>query len=183
MGFLGRIFGKPSQPDLPVWPPPGPIASWPGEPLRLSGEVSVKIFDPPRKPIDVVGESYHESVLNRVAGGRTVDGARLKDHLALLMPEPSNMYDAQAVRVVISTGGTVGYLSHENAVAYRPLIDRLAAVGKLAAARASISGGWDNGDGDRGNFGVRLFLDTPEGAAKELEADPEGLRPAWVLEA
>lgn len=179
MGFLGRMFGQQARQG---WPAPGPITEWPPEPLSIAAEVPAIIFDPPRRPIEVVGESYHQSVLERVGGGRTVDGARLKDHVALLFPEPSNVYDRDAVRVLIATGGTVGYLSHEDAVAYRPLIDQLAAVGKLVACRASISGGWDDGQGSRGTFGLRLFLDTPEGAAKELDADPGSLKAAWEAE-
>ena len=71
-------------------------------------------------------------------------------------------YDPNAVRVVISGGGFVGHLSREDAVAFRPIIDSLAAVGSVAACRASLSGGWDRGGGDRGHIGVVLFLGTPE---------------------
>ncbi len=49
--------------------------------------------------------------------------------------------------------------------------ERLAAQGKVAACRASISGGWDRGDGDRGSFGVRLSMGTPDELMKELDAD------------
>jgi hypothetical protein len=177
MGFFRRIRGQ--QQSQPAWPPQGPITVWPPEPLNVTVDVKAILFDPPRRPIEVIGEGAHQGTLERVAGGRTVDGARVPDHIALLMPEPSNVYDANAVRVVISSGGTIGYLRREDAVAYRPLIDRLAAVGKFVACRASIGGGWDDGHGNRGSFGVRLFLDTPEGAAKEFDADPNNLKPTW----
>lgn len=177
MGILGRMFGK--QAPKQGWPPPGPITTWPPEPLQDSGNLVAVLFDPPRHPIEVVGEGSHQGSLERIAGGRTIDGPRNRDHFACFLPEPSNVYDPQAVRVVIVGGATVGYLSREDAVAYRPLIDRLAAVGKLVGCRASLSGGWDNGAGDRGSFGVRLFIDTPEGAMKELESTPDQLRPAW----
>lgn len=177
MGFLRRVFSSPPPP--PAWPPPGPITTWPAEPLQLRTQVSVVIFDPPRRPIDVVGEGSYQGALERAAGGRTVDGARIPDHVAVLMPEPANVYDSNAVRVVIADRGTIGYLSRENAVAYRPLIDRLAAVGKLVACHVSISGGWDRGPDDRGHFGVRLFIDTPEGATTELDADVGSLVPTW----
>jgi hypothetical protein len=52
----------------------------------------------------------------------------------------------------------------------------------LLACHASISGGWDRGPEDRGSFGVRLFLDTPENATKEFDADIGSLIPAWESE-
>jgi len=63
--------------------------------------------------------------------------------------------------------------------AYRSLIDRVAAVGKLVGCRASLSGGWDNGPQDRGSFGVRLFIYTPEGAEREFAADIASVTPTW----
>jgi hypothetical protein len=51
------------------------------------------------------------------------------------------------------------------------VIDRLAAEGKVASCRASISGGWDRGEGDRGSFGVRLSMGTPDELIAELDAD------------
>lgn len=179
MGFLRRVLGGT---PTPIWPPAGPITSWPPEPLKLTTEVSATLLDPGRHTVDVVGEGSHQGTLERVSGGRTENGALNRDHIALLLPEPSNPYDPNAVRVLIPTGGTVGYLSREDAVAYRPAIDRLAAVGKLLGCRASLSGGWDRGPGDRGSFGVRLFLDTPERVTAELEADPGNLRPTWETE-
>ena len=138
-----------------------------------------------RHTVEVVGESAYQGTLERIAGGRTVDGCRDRDHTSVLLPEPTNRYDSHAVRVVVipwgpSKGsGLVGYLAREDAVAYRPVIDRLAEVGRLAACAASLKGGWDQGGGDRGHIGVRLHIDTPAGALKELEADPECLRPVW----
>ena len=173
VGFLNRLRGTPPQP----WPPPGPITSWPREPLKLTTEVTAVLLDPGRQTVDVVGEGSYQGTLERVAGGRTENGALNRDHFALLLPEPSNPYDPNAVRVLIPTGGTVGYLSRENAVAYRPAIERVAAVGKLLGCRASLSGGWDRGSDDRGSFGVRLFLEDPDHVMAEIESDPDNLRP------
>jgi hypothetical protein len=50
------------------------------------------------------------------------------------------------------------------------VIDRVAADGKVVGCRASLSGGWNRGPEDRGTFGVRLALDTPDGLTKELDA-------------
>jgi hypothetical protein len=136
--------------------------------------VPAVLVDPGRKMVDVVGEASFQGSLEGIAGGRTIDGARNRDHTALLIPEPTNPYDPNAVRVVVVTGagfaGAIGYLSRDDAVAYRPAIDRLAAEGQVLACRASLSGGWDRGSGDRGSFGVRLAMGTPDEVAKELDS-------------
>jgi hypothetical protein len=171
MGFLKRLFG--GQPR-PRWPPPGPIRDWPAGELNGILDAKAVMFDPVRKMVDVVGEGSYQGTLERLAGGRTVDGGRNRDHVAMILPEPTNPYDPAAVRVVVITpagvGATIGYLSREDAVAYRAVIDRVAADGKVVACRASLSGGWDRGPDDRGSFGVRLALDTPDGLTKELDA-------------
>jgi hypothetical protein len=141
------------------------------------------VFEPTGfKVVNVVGESAYQGTLEQLAGGRTIDGGRNPDHMAALIPEPHNPYDPNAVRVVIVSGnaGHIGYLSRADAIAYRPVIDHLAAVGKLAACRASLSGGWDRGGGDRGSFGVRLFLGKPAELMAELESEPDALKPAWL---
>jgi hypothetical protein len=176
---LGRLFGK-----RPQWPPEGPILVWPRD--EFDGELrAVKFESDGRHVVDAVGEGSYQGSLERIAGGRTIDGARVRDHLAVLLPEPDNPYDANAVRVAVvpsgtgGAGGYVGYLSRENAVAYRPLIDRLAEIGKVVACAASLSGGWDRGGGDQGSFGVRRHIAEPGAAMAELERDSDNLRPAW----
>lgn len=178
--MLRRLFG---QRQL-EWPPAGAITDWPtGD---FNGHVSMVVFDSEvRNAVDVVGEAAYQGTLEIIAGGRTPDGAAERDHTAILLPEPTNRYDSWAVRVVVvpyggSIGsGLAGYLSREDAVVYRPLIDRLAAVGRVVSCAVSLTGGWDRGHGDRGHFGVRLHIATPDGAARELERDPSCLRPAW----
>jgi hypothetical protein len=174
MSFLKRLVGGQKAP-VESWPPPGPITAWPAGTLNLQGDLRIVTFDAARKMVDVVGEGSYQGSLERLAGGRTIDGPRNRDHTAILMPEPTNPYDVNAVRVVVVTstgdGAVIGYLSREDAVAYRPVIDRLAADGDLAACRASIGGGWDRGGGDRGSFGVRLSIGTPDELLAELDAD------------
>ena len=172
MGLLGKLFGKSAAPQ--TWPAaPGPITEWPRDGIDMQMNVQVVLFDPAAKMVQVVGEGSYQGTLERLAGGRTVDGGRDRDHKALLLPEPTNPYDPNAVRVVVvtadGTGATIGYLSRENAVSYRPVIDRVARIGKVAACLASVSGGWDRGTDDRGNFGVRLSVGTPEALMKELD--------------
>src|SRR3954447_18622508 len=134
MTFLRRMIGGEKT---PAWPQPGPISDWPANTASFKGKLDAIMFDPVPKMVDVVGEGSYQGSLERVGGGRTVDGARIRDHVALLLPEPSNPYDPNAVRVLLtgsqSDSAMIGYLSRENAVAYRPVIDRLAAQGQGAA--------------------------------------------------
>lgn len=171
MGFIRRLLMGTATTS---WPPPGPITTWPSGDLKLEADIPAVLFDPAVPMVNVVGESHYQGSLERIAGGRTIDGPKYRDHHAMLLPEPNNPYEGNAVRVVVvtsaGTGGTVGYLSRDDAVAYRPVIDRLATEGKLAACRASLSGGWDRGDGERGSFGVRLSIGTPDALLGELDA-------------
>lgn len=103
--------------------------------------------------VEVVGESNYQAALERICGGRSRDGAE-KYVTATLVPEDSNPYDENAVRVDIG-GVTVGYLSRHAAKTYRKRLG--ASVGSRDCA-AVIRGGWERGRKDRGDFGVRLEL-------------------------
>jgi hypothetical protein len=175
MGFLRRLRG--GSKAAGTWPPAGPITSWPGE--TWSGSLTAYLFPPVgRSVVEVVGEGSYQGTLERVGGGKTGDGMRDHDQVALLLPEPANPYDANAVRVIIQpskpgqTMGKVGYLSREDAVGYRPVIDRLAALGTVVACRASLKGGWDRGPADRGSIGVTLYLGTVADCEAQMARDP-----------
>lgn len=140
-------------------------------------DVTANPFEPHgRDAVEVMGESYYQATLELIAGGRTFEGAARRDHTAVLVPEPSNPHDAHAVRVILVSSaqggqsGKVGYLSRDDAVAYRPVIDRLAASGTVLACRASIEGGWDRGPRDRGSFGAVLHMGTPAFLMAELDS-------------
>lgn len=154
--------------------PGQPIGAWPGDEDFAGLELEAVLVNVPEDGahVDVVGESRCQSVLEAAAEGRTLDGARQPDHIGVLLPEPSNVYDANAVRVFLPAG-RVGYLSRGDAVRYRPVIDELAMRGQVLAARACITGGWDRGDGDRGSFGVVLYMDDPDSLAREIRGDAE----------
>lgn len=127
------------------------------------------ILDAHGQRVEVVGEGNYQGTLEIIAGGRTVDGAAQRDHIALLWPEPDNIYDSNAIRVVIEEA-VVGYLSAKDAPLYRPLFDRALAAGRYPAAHAVIRGGWDRGGGDRGSFGVVLSLGTPDEVRRQVDA-------------
>lgn len=100
--------------------------------------------------LKIVGESHYQEALEQIVGGRTEESADFEVDVSLI-PENDNPYDPNAVAVEID-GETVGYLSKASAKKYR------AKFGDHDSEEwpARIVGGWDRGDGDRGNFGVQM---------------------------
>jgi hypothetical protein len=175
VGFLRRAFGGGGE-KVEKWPPPGPITSWPGDVFK--GEMQAHLFEPPDDArVDVVGVDAFQETLEFIGGRRTPDGMRDLDHLAILVPEPANPDDPNAVRVVIlpskkgRNAGKVGYLSRAAAAGYRPVIDRLAALGKVTVSRATLEGGRSSETGDLEPIGVMLHLGTVAQCEAELAAD------------
>jgi hypothetical protein len=119
-----------------------------------------KLPGPGTYEIEVVGESHHQRELERICGGRSEEGARVKT-TAVLVLDDNNPYDSQAVRVEIH-GYVVGHLSRENARQYRKRLEEAGHAKITASCKALIVGGWDRGNGDRGDFGVRLDLPAVE---------------------
>jgi hypothetical protein len=108
--------------------------------------------------VEVVGESHYQDALERICGGRSEDGAE-KYCRATLILDDSNPYDKKAVRIDVD-GATVGYLSREGAGVYRQRLKEAGHPRLRGTCDAVIRGGWDRGNGDTGNFGVRLDLPT-----------------------
>jgi hypothetical protein len=136
------------------------------------------LFEPPEGArVDVVGAGSYQETLEFIGGRRTAEGMHDRDHLAILVPEPANPDHPDAVRVVILPSkkarhaGKVGYLSPEDAIRYRPIIDRLAALGKVTVCRASLEGGRDPGSGDLESITVMLLLGTVAECEAELVKD------------
>lgn len=108
-----------------------------------------------RETLEVVGESFRQEALWRLAGGHTVERVRCPA-VAVLEPEPTNPHDRNAVRVLIE-GHHVGYLSREDAALYLPGVQQLrAAHGKAIGLYGQIVGGGQR-EGRLGMLGV--FLD------------------------
>lgn len=122
------------------------------EPLRLGGSGE--------HDFDIVGEASYQAALEAIAGGRNTEGA---EHYceALLLPDPDNPHDRNAVRVLIE-GRTVGYLSRDMAPQYRDAMRRLGCRHGQGVCDAMVIGGW-KGRGRRGDghFGVKLDIDWP----------------------
>lgn len=127
------------------------------------------VFSPQGSKVDVVGESNYQGTLLQLAGGRTVDGPINREHIAWLVPEPTNKYDPNAIAVMIA-GSVVGYLSKADAPRYQSILARAVAVDRVPAAHAVLTGGWDRGAGDRGSIGVVLYLGSPDEVEAQIAA-------------
>lgn len=149
MGILDSFRRKPTTNPGSGQPLPPPQATqrigyqlpatWPETPtLRLG------------RTIEAVGESYYPS-----AYPAALDGAATPHSLvAVLLPEPHNEHDAQAVAIILA-GHKAGHLSRDDARAFRPQIDDAITTYGCAAVPARIVGG-------DGRWGV--YLDPADGA-------------------
>jgi hypothetical protein len=105
----------------------------------------------------VVGESHYQSDLAKIAGGITAEGVH-HECAALLRLEPTNKVDPNAVEVLID-GLRVGYIP---AVQAPEICALFHSVGiSQVECEAVIQGGWGRGEGDTGEFGVRLNIVRP----------------------
>ncbi len=90
--------------------------------------------------VPVVGESHYQGELASVAGPKRAGGVEIEVQ-AVLVGEPTNPYDANAVAIHINGAGKVGYLSRENALRFQPLVASYASRGEAAGCEAVILGG------------------------------------------
>jgi Bacterial PH domain len=138
-------------------PPPGPqVGAAPAAPAPLRNGAAVIIGDG-KFGFPVVAEEHHQDILEALAGGRRESSASVAVP-ALLLPQPNNPYDPDAVAVFMR-GHEVGYPARNVA----PEFLRALQIGGYdrAACEAMIVGGWDRGGADHGYFGVRLNACRP----------------------
>ena len=133
--------------------PKGPSIKGDGYLMPENGEPAFN-EGPGTYKYNVVGESHYNANLRAVLkeeGYRVADGGEcyLK---AMLLCEPNNQYDPNAVAVVISTR-RVGYIQKEDAKALSPKLKALAENGQVLFVDAVI--GWR----DPMKIGVRLDLE------------------------
>lgn len=115
--------------------------------------------------LDVVGESFYQEALWHVVGGVSRERVRTPV-IAMLIPEPDNKYDGNAIAVYIS-GLKVGHLGADDAAR---LIDGLNAqiaqnAGKFIALNGVVAGGGMREDG-LGRLGVFLNHDPADFGVK-----------------
>ena len=106
--------------------------------------------------LEVVGESHYQEALWAIVGGVRPEPVR-HETLALLVPDPENSVDANAIEVLIE-GQCVGFLSRQDAIRYRPGLLKLisASPTHLIALHGVVVGGGPRPHG-LGLLGV--FLD------------------------
>jgi hypothetical protein len=108
----------------------------------------------------VVKGTYHnQDVLAAASGGKRA-GRHEHKCQAVLVADPTNPHDPNAVAVYVENL-IVGFLARMEAEKYRSAMATLTARGLHLRCQARIVGGWDNGNGDEGYFGVRLNLPSP----------------------
>ncbi|MGV9601667.1 HIRAN domain-containing protein [Streptosporangium sandarakinum] len=88
---------------------------------------------------EVAGESHYLPALEKVlrVGGKGLDEF---ETTALLVPEPANRHDPNAVAVLVQHE-TVGYLPRKDAARYQALLSHLAASGFVARVPCRVWGG------------------------------------------
>lgn len=155
MGFLRKLFGEKRAPDQP--------------------EAQLVVPERADAVLEVVGEQSYQDTILRIAGGRDQNGPKNPRHHAMLIPEPTNKYDKNAICVRID-GLRVGYLSREDAVRYGPVTRWMGQRGLLIACEAFLKGGWYRGRGDAGSVGVSLHLGSPGETLLQLLEEPLSLR-------
>jgi rubrerythrin len=130
---------------------------------------------PGNETLEVVGESHYQEALWNIAGGSRGDRVRFDTH-AVLVPEPNNEYDPNAVKILIE-GNLVGYLSREDAASYRPGLLSLmnSSVNGLVALNAAIVGGGQRADG-YGMLGVFLDHDPADFGLQPHHVGAAGFR-------
>ena len=130
MGFMDRVRAALATP-----PAAAPAAWTPTGVYTLQGKVA--------------GTSHRQHELWQIAGGDPDSGMVEEMHQALIVPEPDNPHDPNALMVTID-GLHVGYIPKDDQADVAPRV--VAAGGELAAPAEFIGG-----IGER-NIGVRLWF-------------------------
>lgn len=109
--------------------------------------------------LDVVGESFYTDALEQIVTVRDVDGKGRCTAPAVLVRQPENPYDANAVAVFID-GKQVGHMPATTAAKLAPVIDAfMTRNGRMLGGIATVVG--DVG----GPIGVRVDVAMPSNAS------------------
>jgi hypothetical protein len=142
--------------------------------------------------LEVVGESNYQPALWAICGGHP--GERVRCPItAVLVPEPQNAYDPNAIAVVVA-GQTVGYLDRQTAALYvRSLNEQMASHRAQIGLNGVIVGGGHRDDGpgrlgvwlehDPRNFGVHPAAPLPGGRQAGNGTMRTGFSEAWLTDA
>jgi hypothetical protein len=114
--------------------------------------------------VSVVGTSHYQPALSEITGRRADEEIRV-EKIAVLVPEPDNPHDPNAIAVHID-GQLVGYLSRIENPRWQDIVKTLATRDHHAAAEALIAGRAPGGG--TSNLGVFLRLPTPTEARAQI---------------
>jgi hypothetical protein len=128
-----------------------------------AGKVRIELFG--NRDVGIVGTSHHQDVLLRIAGDELKRGEHV-GFTALVVPEPENPYDPNAIAVVADGLGPVGYFSRRDAVRYRAMAEELLRRRAIGVCEAFLTGGWD----DEASIGVKLEIEGPDDTAQQVRA-------------
>lgn len=169
------MAGAPAVPTAQAVPASSVIRGVAGETSRRAATPSVEEMvarlarEAPRHPLDeqveVVGETYNAKSIKKIFAGAgkpiTPGGSTLDDETCILVPEPWNPHDSNAVAVAVAQH-QVGYLPRELAIDYARALGALAARGLLATGQARL---WALND--KGVIRSRVTILIPEAEAFE----------------
>lgn len=89
--------------------------------------------------VEVVGESFYADALRSLFPRQLDDSGRELLVRAALVPDPTNQYDRNAVKIMID-GKQVGHLPKEDAARYQPVLAALVQRGFLPVTNARVWG-------------------------------------------
>lgn len=136
MGFFSRLLGTRASPTVED---------------SVSLDIRAEVVR--EEMVNVVGESNYQPAIRKACGWEPGTDTNF-ECFAELVPEPTNRYDPNAVRVDID-GACVGYLSRADAIDLRPTISEALAEHGSGLVRAVIAG---RAVGETDNLGVFLHL-------------------------
>lgn len=155
MGLFSFLFGRAPNQGVVQRPQPERVVAASARPFMLVGDGEYGF--------EVVGESYRQEALSAICGGPCEDGHDYECE-ALLVPDPTNEHDPNAVKVMIE-GRHVAFLARDDAKAHLAALRRLGVPGQPTRCAAIINGGWRrerrDGSFSDGSFGVELDIATP----------------------
>jgi hypothetical protein len=158
-GLLRRLFRRRSE-SAPL-PAREPLRQPAARPNQCQSVVERQVQLRGSKTLEVVGESFQQDELWALVGGRCVERVS-EDIVAVLVPDPHNPYDANAIEVRINAK-PVGHLSRTHAAAYLPGLhaQMQRSDGAHVALSGVIAGGGQRENGI-GFLGVFLHHDPKD---------------------
>jgi len=139
MGFLERLLGAGDR---------GTDSPTAGRPSWMKDGMTASLFEG-SELLEVKGESFYQDEIRQVVRSQG------REIAAILVPEPHNQYDPNAVAVWVA-GLKVGHLSREDAAVYQEAIARLM---EEEGAPIALTGRIFGGEADRPSLGVWLYHD------------------------